>query len=103
MKRRGFLKILAGVAALPHFDAELPYVILSALKRIKLPPVRFKLSHRKVLEGFYRGLGIAETAPMLRVIDKLAKIGNAGVSQALSDELGLGPDTIDRCLALAEI
>ncbi|MEJ2669423.1 MAG: histidine--tRNA ligase [Gammaproteobacteria bacterium] len=86
-----------------HFDAELPYLILTALKRLNVPPVCFKLSHRKVLEGFYQGLGITETAAVLRIVDKIAKIGETGVSTALSNELGLSAAVIDRCLALAAI
>lgn len=86
-----------------HFDAELPHLILSALKPLNLPPITFKLSHRKILEGFYQGLGIAETAPVLRIIDKLAKIGADGVTKALVEELQLAPTTIEKCLSLASI
>jgi len=93
-----------GKDSLPiHFDAELPHLILTALKSIDLPPITFKLSHRKILEGFYQGLGIVETAPVLRIIDKLAKIGRDAVAQALQEEVGLTSDAIIKCLALAHI
>lgn len=86
-----------------HFDAELPHLILSALKPLNLPSITFKLSHRKILEGFYQGLGITDTAPVLRIVDKLAKIGESGVAEALSDSLSLTSDAIAQCLALAQI
>jgi len=86
-----------------HFDAELPYLMLSALKTLDLPRHAFKLSDRKILEGFYRGLGITEVSPVLRIVDKLGKIGSEGVAKALSDELGLSGTVIDSCLALASI
>lgn len=86
-----------------HFDAELPHLILSALKPLNLPPITFKLSHRKILEGFYQGLGVTETAPVLRIVDKLAKIGEDEVSKALSESLGFTEEKVAQCLALAKI
>lgn len=55
-----------------------------------------------MLEGFYLGLGITDSAVVLRAIDKLDKIGDAKV-RALLVGAGLSEDTADRVLALAAI
>src|SRR3954453_7320020 len=68
-----------------HYEVELPLVIADALSRLPIPPVRIQVNNRKVPEGFYRGLGIDDVASVLRVVDKLAKIGAAGVVKELVD------------------
>ena len=55
------------------------------------------------MEGFYRGIGIEDIHGVLRTVDKLEKIGPEGVKTALIEELGLSPDTAQKCLALSEI
>src|SRR3954471_20274524 len=90
--------------ALPfHYEVELPLVIADALSRLPIPPVRIQLNNRKVPEGFYRGLGIDDVASVLRVVDKLAKIGAAGVVKELVDGGHCDEEQAKACLALAEI
>jgi histidyl-tRNA synthetase len=67
-----------------------------------LPPATIHVNNRKVLEGFYRGLGIDDVPAVLRAIDKLDKIGPAKV-RALLVDAGLTDDAADRVLALAAI
>ena len=54
-----------------HHDVEAPLVMLEALenlhKAIGLPPVRMHVNNRKLSEGFYRGLGIEDTAAVLQL------------------------------------
>jgi histidyl-tRNA synthetase len=86
-----------------HFDAELAYLLADSLARLPIPPVDLKISHRKVLEGFYRGLGIEDIPGTLRILDKLAKIGVDGVLEQLGIHQQLPEKTSQACIALAQI
>ncbi len=86
-----------------HFDAEMPVIMQEAIEAIGAGPVVTGLNNRKVLEGFYSGLGIEDTASALRIIDKRDKIGDDGVASQLKAELELGDATIKQMLALAAI
>jgi histidyl-tRNA synthetase len=86
-----------------HHEVELPLVMADALAGLPIPPIRMQVNNRKLVEGFYRGLGIADTAGVLRTVDKLDKIGPAAVHKTLTAEEGLTDAQADACLALAEI
>lgn len=86
-----------------HFDAEMVTVLHQVMASLPFPPVTIQVNNRKVLEGFYRALGIEEMQPVLRAADKLDKIGEDGVRALLADELGLGAAAAERCLELARI
>ncbi len=85
------------------FDAEMPLLVHAVTSALPLPPVRIHVGHRKVLEGFYRGVGIEDITPVLRVVDKLAKIGADAVRSTLVDEVGLDATQAERCLALSQL
>ena len=72
-----------------HFDVEIPVIMHEAVNAIGAGPLITKLNNRKVLEGYYVGLGIDDAANTIRVIDKLDKIGPKGVGAMLRDDLGL--------------
>src|SRR6266542_3491513 len=59
----------------PHYEAELPLVLADALDGLPVPPIRIQVNNRKVCEGFYRGIGIADPPAALRAVDKLDKTG----------------------------
>ena len=63
-----------------HYEAELPLVVGDALGRPADPPVLIRANNRKLCEGFYRGLGLADPAVVLQAVDKLDKIGPARVT-----------------------
>ncbi len=89
-----------------HHDAEVLLVMVEALGRLGdlgVPPVTFHINNRKLAEGFYRGLGIEDHLAVLQRVDKLDKIGPDAVRRLLVDELGLEPESADKCLALATI
>lgn len=86
-----------------HHDAEMAIVMAEVFANLPaLPRATIHVNNRKVLEGFYRGLGITDTAAVLRAIDKLDKIGPAKVRTLLT-EAGLPESSADKVLALAEI
>ena len=89
-----------------HHDVELPLVTLQALERLHtdlgLPPVLMRVNNRRLAQGFYTGLGIADTAAVLRQVDKLDKIGPDKVAELLTG-LGLSATQADACIRLAGI
>lgn len=85
-----------------HFDAELPAVLFEAYQALGIPPVEIHISNRKILIGYLQGLGVADTAPLTRALDKLDKIGADGVLKVLADE-GVAADVAQKALAFVQI
>ena len=93
-----------GEGELPlHFDAEMALLLHEVVSSLPIPRIQLRINNRKVLEGFYRALGVEQVADVLRSVDKLDKIGEDGVRKALCEENGLALEQADRCLALARI
>ncbi|MCU7724802.1 histidine--tRNA ligase [Actinoplanes sp. KI2] len=86
-----------------HYDTEMPLVIGDALAGLPIPAARIQVNNRKVCEGFYRGLGLADTDQVLRTVDKLDKIGPARVSELLVETAGASASQAAACLDLAAI
>ena len=86
-----------------HYDTEMPLVIGDALGGLPIPPARIQVNNRKVCEGFYLGLGLADTDQVLRTVDKLDKIGPARVAELLVETAGATRAQADACLELASI
>jgi histidyl-tRNA synthetase len=60
----------------PVADAETAQVIHAALSAAGIPAFTITLNNRKILDGLLDSLGVADkTGPVLRALDKLAKIG----------------------------
>ena len=85
------------------FDSEMPRLLLHALDALPIPPVTIRVNNRKLMEGFFRGLGIEHSTAALRIVDKLDKIGEDGVARALGEPLGLPSTPVERILALSRI
>ncbi|MFT4166635.1 MAG: histidine--tRNA ligase [Microlunatus sp.] len=89
-----------------HHDVELPLVTLQALERLHndlgLPPVLMRVNNRRLAQGFYAGLGIEDTAAVLRQVDKLDKIGPDKVTELLLEQ-GLTDAQATACIGLAGI
>ena len=89
-----------------HHDVELPLVTLQALERLHtdlgLPPVLMRVNNRRLAQGFYRGLGIADTAAVLRQVDKLDKVGPDTVAARLVEQ-GITDIQAKACIQLAGI
>jgi histidyl-tRNA synthetase len=89
-----------------HHDVELPLVTLQALERLHtdlgLPPVLMRVNNRRLAQGFYAGLDIADPAAVLRQVDKLDKIGPDKVVELLVEQ-GLSDVQAKACIGLADI
>ncbi|HEX5660725.1 MAG TPA: histidine--tRNA ligase [Polyangiales bacterium] len=93
-----------GEGELPvHFDAEMALLLHEVVSSLPIPRIVLLINNRKVLEGFYRAIGIESIGDVLRTVDKLDKIGEDGVRKALVDENALSAEQAERCLALARI
>ena len=86
-----------------HFDAEMPRVVLEVLDKLGVSPVRLHVNNRKILEGFYRGLGIEDPIAIIRIADKLDKIGPDGVRGILLKDNLVPEATADILLRLAQV
>ena len=90
-----------------HHDVELPLVTLEALERLHVdlgvPPVLMRVNNRRLAQGFYLGLGIADPAAVLRQVDKIDKIGPDQVQALLVDEVEITAAQAKACVRLAQI
>jgi histidyl-tRNA synthetase len=86
-----------------HHEVELPLVIGDAFAGLPLPPVRIQVSNRKIWEGFFRGVGVADPEAALRAIDRLDRIGPDKVAALLAETAGATDAQARAALALAEI
>ena len=85
------------------FDAEIPMIIFKVLSGLNVGGFAIHMNNRKVLQGFYEGLGIAEVQNAIRIADKFDKIGAQGVSSLLMEQLGLTGEVASKCVHLAQI
>jgi histidyl-tRNA synthetase len=86
-----------------HYDTEMPLVIGDVFRSLPIPPARIQVNNRKLAEGFYRGLGLADPGQVLRTIDKLDKIGPDKVAASLVETAGATDAQAAACLELAAI
>ncbi len=95
---------VVGDGELPfRYDVELALVIAEALSALPIGDFRLRVNNRKLAEGFYLGLGLQDTAGVLRSIDKLEKIGAEKVAELLKTELGATGEQAAAALSLAQI
>jgi histidyl-tRNA synthetase len=86
-----------------HHDVEVMSVMVDALGRLPIPRLSFQFNNRKLIQGFYRGLGIDDVTDAIRVIDKLDKLPADEVARLLVERVGTTPEQAQRCLELATI
>ena len=85
------------------YDYEVATAALEALSALDLGPLKFRANNRKILEGFYLGLGIHDTTHVLRIMDRIEKVGEDNVAKLLREEMGLSDSAIGKCIALSKI
>ena len=95
---------VVGDGELPfRYDVTLALVVVDALSKLPIPEFKLRVNNRKLAEGFYLGLGLTDTAAVLRSIDKLEKIGAERVAEELQAEAGASADAAAAALELAQI
>ena len=85
-----------------HLEVEVAVVMARALAALPLPGVTMRVNDRRLVEGFYRGVGISDVAGALRSVDKLDKIGPDGVRAELVEQ-AVPATAADAVLELARI
>jgi histidyl-tRNA synthetase len=94
---------IVGRDSLPfHADVEVAQVMAEALAGLPVPALTLQISNRKVLEGFYLGLGIADPTAVMQVVDKLDKVSPQKIAELLA-ELSVTADQAAQVTALAGI
>ena len=86
-----------------HHDVEVVRVMVEALDALPLPPLSFQVNNRKLIQGFYRGLGIPDVTAAIKAIDKLDKLPTDDVARLLVERAGATAEQARRCLDLATI
>ncbi|HEX5505777.1 MAG TPA: histidine--tRNA ligase [Thermomicrobiales bacterium] len=82
-------------------DAEAVATVAEALERLGFPEFTIQINHRGIISGLARLAGVpdAQAATIHRAVDKLEKIGAAGVRQDMLDR-GVPADAADRVLEI---
>ena len=67
-------------------DAEMPSIIYNIFKQLDFGKFTIKINNRKVLGGFFENLGLQDKiTDVLRIVDKVDKIGKDNVKEMLAD------------------
>lgn len=80
------------------FDAQMPSIIYDIFKKLNIGDFIIRINNRKVLGGFFEYLELTDKiTDILRIIDKLEKIGTDKVISLL-EELSISKDKIDKII-----
>ena len=96
------IDIVAAGELSPHYEAELPLVIADVFSQFPVGDFVIQINNRKICNGFYQGIGLTDVMTVLRIVDKLDKIGPDAVTAQLI-EAGASEEQARACLALASI
>jgi len=83
-------------------DAEMPMVIYNTFKKLGFDDFTIRINNRKILNGFFASLSISDPAEVLRIIDKLDKIGLEEVKKCLAD-INVSSDSINKIVDFISI
>ncbi len=100
------IDIIGKDALSPRFDAEIPAVIHAVFERLAIGDFTIHINHRKLLRGFFEGLGIEgeRQDAVLRELDKLDKRGEDAVAATLAGEgFALSTEVVARLLAFSRV
>jgi len=86
-----------------HHDVEVAQVMVEALSRLPLPPLTLQLNNRRLIEGYYRGVGAEDVPAVMRAIDKIDKLPRTAVADLLTGTAGLSAAQSEACLRLTDI
>ncbi len=89
-----------------RYDAEMPAVIHSVFRDLRIGPFQIQLNNRKLMRGYFESLGVTSDQQMLvlREVDKLDKRGAEAVRATLiGAPLGLSDAAVARIMAFVEV
>ncbi len=84
-------------------DAQMPSVIYTTIKELGFDNFTIRINNRKILNGLFNELQLEnKSVEIMRIIDKLEKIGKENVIKCLQD-LSIENDKIDKIISFIEI
>jgi len=83
-------------------DAEMPMVIYNTFKKLGFDDFTIRINNRKILNGFFASLNLSDPAEVLRIIDKLDKIGHEEVKKCLA-EINIDESSINQIMKFISI
>ena len=84
-------------------DAQMPSVIYTTIKELGFDNFTIRINNRKILNGLFKELQLeGNSVEIMRIIDKLEKIGKENVTKCLQD-LNIENDKIDKIMSFIEI
>lgn len=78
-------------------DAEIVSVINSVFKKLDFGAFTIMINNRKVLNGFFESVGVTDKTEVMRIIDKIDKIGRENVAEELI-KTGLSETNVEKIL-----
>lgn len=84
-------------------DADMVLLTFEVMNALPLPATTVLVNNRKIHEGFSRAIGDQGSAGVIRLLDKLDKVGSAVVRDGLIGTMGLKEKEADLWLRLATI
>lgn len=85
------------------YDSELPVVIYSICKKLGFEDFTIKINNRKILNGIFESINQKNSSgDILRIIDKIDKIGLEAVKEELA-KLGLTKEKIEKIIDFIKI
>ena len=100
------IDVIGKDALSPRFDAEIPAVIAAVFERLAIGEFTIQLNHRKLLRGYFEGVGIEGDRQLLvlRELDKLDKRGEDAVRATLAGEgFELAAEAIEKLMAFSRV
>ena len=84
-------------------DAELPSVIYTIFKKLGFDDFTICINNRKILNGLFESIGQKENSvEILRIIDKIEKIGKQAVIEEL-EKINVSKESINKIIEFIEI
>lgn len=84
-------------------DAQIPSIIYNTFRELGFDNFTICVNNRKILNGLFQSIGLSENAvDILRIIDKIEKIGEEAVKGEL-DTLGINPEAIEKIISFVSI
>ena len=85
------------------YDSEVASIINDIFTKLNLGKFVIRINNRKILGGFFESLGLNDkVTDILRIVDKLEKIGESEVKKELND-IGVSNDKVDKIISFITI
>ena len=78
----------------PYYDLEVLFAGYEALKSLDIPPFLIEVSNRKIYEGYLEEIGIQNPISILRILDKIDKLGFDKAQNLIQENLGCAKNLV---------